>query len=231
MNIRQFEVALQASMLQVTGMDRDQSLGLLKKKLKTKDYDGDAASRLVGLLGNMPLAIQLAAAFINRQAVQIPHYSKLVSEMADNYYQLSTWPVTHRQISQERPRALDYLYLVSFFSPPEVPDLWLQAYKNMREDEEGQREDLNESQHDLNILFEFSVLIQVEKRPTCKMHTLVQLEVQKSLHRNNSLQRWERRFNLFLDLRKHLLESTKEDYIRRYHAFLSRWGIRRNWKA
>ncbi|KAK3296654.1 uncharacterized protein B0H64DRAFT_389870 [Chaetomium fimeti] len=133
----------------VTAMREEVAMELFQSKLKEPCGKGEA-QEVVRLLGNIPLAISQAAAFINRpnsQASVGGYAEKLRSTDTQNKllewehddgrrYQgastsvLGTWTVTFNQIQRERSSAAHLLSLMSFFSPQSIPG-W--ALKNWYE--------------------------------------------------------------------------------------------------
>ncbi|KAF6813678.1 kinesin light [Colletotrichum musicola] len=116
-----------------------------------QDIDKAAAVRLVGTLEYIPLAINQAAAYINKRnpRVTIQSYmdefqqsenrkgTLLYSDRGDirRYEGVSnsvvvTWQVTFEQIKREQPRAANLLSLMSYFHAQNIPDYMLHDYNS-----------------------------------------------------------------------------------------------------
>ncbi|KAH8903431.1 hypothetical protein BR93DRAFT_885409, partial [Coniochaeta sp. PMI_546] len=73
--------------------------------------------RLLDYLGNLPLAITLASAFISTTQVSITEYLGLVT----NNSILAVWKLSFEQISRDKPLAADYLRFMCFLSDSAIP--------------------------------------------------------------------------------------------------------------
>ncbi|KAF6800116.1 Kinesin light chain 5 [Colletotrichum musicola] len=134
----------------VLKMEEAQALQLLQKKLG-QDVDENAALRLSRTLECIPLAVNQAAAYINRRSPRMTIQSYL-----DEFQQsekrrgtllrsdggdirrydgvsnsvLVTWQVTFEQIKREQPRATNLLSLMSYFYTQNIPDYILDDYSS-----------------------------------------------------------------------------------------------------
>ncbi|KAJ0306108.1 hypothetical protein Brms1b_010559 [Colletotrichum noveboracense] len=129
-------------------MGEDQALELLRKRSKG-EIDEAAAVELVRALDNIPLAVNQAAAYINRHSPRVSVASYLdefrKSEKRKNSLLRSdkgdlgrhdgvsnsvvvTWQVTFEQIRRERPGAANLLSLMSQFQAQDIPESMLHSY-------------------------------------------------------------------------------------------------------
>ncbi|KAF6820422.1 Kinesin light chain 5 [Colletotrichum sojae] len=177
---------------QVPTMEKTQALLLLQKKLR-QDVDEAAAVRLVGTLEYIPLAINQAAAYINKRSprVTIQSYldefqqsenrkgTLLRSDRGDirRYDEVSnsvvvTWQVTFEQIKREQPRAANLLSLMSYFHAQNIPDYMLHDYNSSDiYSEEGSDVDFED---DLDVLRGYSLVTMTATPGLLEMHSLVQ---------------------------------------------------------
>ncbi|KPA40104.1 kinesin light chain 3 [Fusarium langsethiae] len=134
--------------LRIPIMGEEQALELLQRRLENKT-DEAAAKDLVRTLDCIPLAVNQAAAYINRRSprVTIKSYlsefhrsekrrdSLLRSDKGDLGRQdgvsnsvVVTWQVTFEQIRREQPRAANLLSLMSQFQAQNIPEIMLHNY-------------------------------------------------------------------------------------------------------
>ncbi|KAF6810671.1 Kinesin light chain 5 [Colletotrichum plurivorum] len=136
------------TILQIPAMQEDQALELLTKRLDG-ETDKAAAIELVSALDYIPLAVNQAAAYINRRSprVSVMSYldkfrtsekqkdSLLRSDKGDlgrhdgvSNSVVVTWQVTFEQVKRERPRAANLLSLMSQFQAHNIPEYMLHSY-------------------------------------------------------------------------------------------------------
>jgi len=102
----------------------------------------EASFTLLNFLGNLPLAIAQAAAFIRETGTDIPKYLEIFKECERNQHDLldqalpnaignerdsscavtMTWKITVDRIQQECPDSIQLLELMSFLNPEEIPE-------------------------------------------------------------------------------------------------------------
>ncbi|CAI0655102.1 unnamed protein product [Colletotrichum noveboracense] len=124
---------------QVPTMEKAQALLLLQKRLG-QDVEKAAAVRLVRTLKYIPLAINQAAAYINKRSPQVTIQSYLdefqKSEsrkgtlLRSDRGDILTWQVTFKQIKQEQPQAANLLSLISYFHAQNIPKYILHDYNS-----------------------------------------------------------------------------------------------------
>lgn len=121
------------SALPVELMERNESVNfLLKRTKKTKPADKQAASRLAEALGDLPLALEQAGAYIEETNCSIAEYLALFHDYSQQFLTLSggvdyqetvatTWKVSFEQVKRESPEAENLLSLCAFLAPEEIP--------------------------------------------------------------------------------------------------------------
>ncbi|KAM0330742.1 hypothetical protein ACHAQA_003694 [Verticillium albo-atrum] len=139
------------AILRIPVMGKDEALELLRKRLEGEP-DEAAAIQLAHALDYIPLAINQAAAYINRRSprVTITSYlddfrksekrkdSLLRSDKGDlgrhdavSNSVVVTWQVTFEQIRRERPSAANLLSLLSQFQAQNIPESMLHGYNDV----------------------------------------------------------------------------------------------------
>jgi tetratricopeptide (TPR) repeat protein len=106
---------------------------LLKRTRSTKATDRRAASKLAKALGDLPLALEQAGAYIEETACSIADYLALFQQHSlellgryprtgnDKETVATTWRVSFEQVKRESPEAQDLLSLCAFLAPDEIP--------------------------------------------------------------------------------------------------------------
>ena len=121
-----------ASQLDLEVFSRAESVALLCKRSKREEPE--EAGDLAGELGDLPLALAQAAAYIDERAVTISGYLALYRDPAlarrlrdegldSDEYPASvarTWLLTFRQLSGDRPAAVELLRLCAFLDPDDI---------------------------------------------------------------------------------------------------------------
>ena len=121
------------SALTVELMDRNESVNfLLKRTKRTKLADEQAASSLAEALGDLPLALEQAGAYIEVTNCSIAEYSTLFDRYSHELMErapgadypetvATTWKVSFEQVKRRSPEAEDLLSLCAFLAPDEIP--------------------------------------------------------------------------------------------------------------
>ncbi len=118
------------STLPVELMDRNESVNFLLRR--TKSTDDQSASILAEALGDLPLALEQAGAYIEETACLISDYltlfqtnsQELLGRDARTDYNdtvATTWKVSFEQVKKTSPEAEDLLSLCAFLAPDEIP--------------------------------------------------------------------------------------------------------------
>ncbi|HZN77315.1 MAG TPA: FxSxx-COOH system tetratricopeptide repeat protein [Micromonosporaceae bacterium] len=124
---------VQAEPVQVDVFRREESLALLRKSLP--EMGEDDASALAAKLGDLPLAIVQAGAWLAATGMPVDQYldlldtqlPRILEEHPPPGYQwsvASTWLVSLDRLRAEKPAAAKLLELCAFFAPEPIP-MWL----------------------------------------------------------------------------------------------------------
>jgi hypothetical protein len=131
-----------------------------------------------------PLAVVLAAAFINQSGIPVGSYLQLLDHQVntgpvffvDTLAQ--TWTVSFKPIQQENPFAAELLSLMSFFDQRAIPLAILTRYAAQKQ-EQQQNQELQEDQHldvvrALKVLKSFALITEEAAGDVYTIHPLVQ---------------------------------------------------------
>ncbi|KAK8143532.1 hypothetical protein G3M48_007092 [Beauveria asiatica] len=203
------------AIISIPEMESDEALLLLQEKL-TSGYDTATAIDLVRCLDYIPLAVNQAAAYINRRRISIHDYMERFKEGDKKRISLLkhdggdirrhdsvsnsvaiTWQVTFNQIRQESPDAARLLSLLSCFQPQNIPRSMLSGYRECQQRTEDDESDDETLETDLDVLFAYSLVRAPAEPDLYEMHSLVQICTQAWLSGLGQVARWEA---LFLQL-------------------------------
>ena len=180
-------------------MSETESLKLLKAKLGYAPSDLDSL-RLIQALGQIPLAITQAAAYISRTGprMNVTKYLDLFHESEANQSNLldrdegdlrrdpqvpnaviTTWQVSFNQILRDSPSAADLLSLMSILNRQGIPESVLRG--------NGDRLAFED---DLAVLCGFSLIAEELRGGYFEMHRLVQLATWKWLKAHGQMAMW-----------------------------------------
>lgn len=186
--------------IDVPPMHNTEAQQLLRSKLpEDMLIDSAEASELVDALGNLPLAISQAAAFITENSMEVGEYlaalNSDVSQMQDLLSEdlgdhrrhpdsesaiLSTWKMSFNQITKQKSRAADILSLMAVLERNAIPKSILT----------GVEERAMDFASALGVLQAFSLIV-AEKDGKFALHRLVQLSTQKWLELQGTLTKWQ----------------------------------------
>ncbi|MEU2507041.1 FxSxx-COOH system tetratricopeptide repeat protein [Streptomyces sp. NPDC007863] len=119
-----------ARTLSVDIFTREESKALLRRR--ARDLSDTDADLLAEALGDLPLAIEQAAAWQAVTGMAVPEYLRLIKEkIAELMLELvpspdypmsvaAAWDVSLRQLEQRNPAALQFLQVCSFFAPEPI---------------------------------------------------------------------------------------------------------------
>ncbi|MEU3604752.1 FxSxx-COOH system tetratricopeptide repeat protein [Streptomyces sp. NPDC035033] len=119
-----------ARTLSVDVFTREESKALLRRR--ARDLSDSDADRLAEALGDLPLAIEQAAAWQAVTGMAVPDYLRLIKDkIAELMLELvpspdypmsvaAAWDVSLRQLEQRNPAALQLLQVCSFFAPEPI---------------------------------------------------------------------------------------------------------------
>ena len=119
-----------AKTLEVSNFRREEAIAFIRKR--TGIDDDESADKLADTLGDLPLALEQACAYIEQCKVTLPEYLALLnerqSELLDKYTPDSheasvtkTFLPTIECIRKEEPAAIDLICLFAFFAPDYFP--------------------------------------------------------------------------------------------------------------
>jgi len=190
------------SIISVGLMSETESLALLKAKLGYKPLVIDSL-KLIQALGQIPLAITQAAAYISRPArrMSIAKYLELFRKSKMNQNSLLdkdegdlrrdldvlnaiifTWQISFNQIRRENPFAADLLSLMSAFNQQGISESFLRG--------DGDQLAFVDA---LTVLCRFSLIIEESRGGYFEMHWLVQLATRKWLNAHSKMIKWNQK--------------------------------------
>ncbi len=119
-----------AATVRVDVLPRDQAVGFLAAR--TGSSDQASLERLAEVLGDLPLALEQAAAYLEETATTPGEYLELLGERAGELFALgrpatteqtiaNTWTVSLDRVKNEAPAAQDLLCLCAFLAPDDLP--------------------------------------------------------------------------------------------------------------
>ncbi len=120
-----------ASPLSVQVWPRDESVDFLLKRTGLDDQN--AAAALANELGDLPLALEQAAAYMDATGCSMAEYLRVFGEhqkelMAKGsessqypFTVATTWDLAFQRLEDESPEAADLLNLCAFFAPDDIP--------------------------------------------------------------------------------------------------------------
>jgi hypothetical protein len=190
------------SIISVGLMSETESLALLKAKLGYKPLDVDSLE-LIQALGQIPLVISQAAAYISRPArrISIAKYLELFRESEMNQRSLldkdkgdlrrdpdvpnaviSTWQISFNQIRRENPFAANLLSLMSALNRQGISESFLRGDSDRLAFADA-----------LTVLCGFSLIIEESRGGYFEMHQLVQLATKKWLDAHSEMIKWNQK--------------------------------------
>ncbi len=185
----------EAKPIVVQPMSNEEAKSLFLSKLEGEEENIDEAQMrdLLEELGQLPLAVSQAAAFIKENGVSIIDYANalrgqeaeefLDEELDDSRRDeesmncvFRTWKLSYDQIKQQKPRATELLSLLAMLDRQSIPKSLLK---------------MPEVATSLGVLQSFNLVITRAGLQTFQIHRLVQLFVQLSLQKDGTLQKWQ----------------------------------------
>ncbi len=187
-----------AGTVQVKPLPRDESVEFLVKR--TGQNDRQAASDLADALGDLPLAMEQAGAYIEQSQKPLGDYLDLYlkrqSEMlnrgrpATDYPSTvaTTWLISFQEVERERGAADDLLRLCAFFAPDDIPqNILIEGAEHLPEPLAAAAKDEVAFDEAVAALRRYS-LIEV-KDHAISVHRLVQAVARDGLNENDR-KRW-----------------------------------------
>ncbi|HEY2958190.1 MAG TPA: FxSxx-COOH system tetratricopeptide repeat protein [Actinomycetota bacterium] len=169
-------------------LPRGEAVGLLRRRLKRDDPAFDA---LAEALGDLPLALEQAAAYLEQTHTPPGEYLELLATRARELFALgrpassdqtiaTTWTVSLDRLRADAPAAGDLLRLCAFLAPDDIPRELLQNYPDaLPEPLAGAVRDRLGYQQALGALGRYSLATVTHE--AISVHRLVQAVVRQSL--------------------------------------------------
>ena len=118
-----------AAVIALDVLPRGEAVAFLRRRLGRDDPAFDA---LAAALGDLPLALEQAAAYLDETSISIGDYLGLLRDRARELFALgrpatteqtiaTTWTVALQRLSEQTPAAEDLLCLCAFLAPDEIP--------------------------------------------------------------------------------------------------------------
>ncbi len=119
-----------AAPLEVPTWPRDESIAFLEKRT---GHGGEDAAALAHELGDLPLALEQAAAYIEAADITLPQYLDLFRTRREDLWKdeqppldygktvAATLTIAMQQVEKESPAAADLLNLCAFLAPDDIP--------------------------------------------------------------------------------------------------------------
>ena len=168
---------------------QDESVEFLLKRTGQNDREG--AANLARELGDLPLALEQAGAYIKETGISFPDYldrfkkdrKKLLGHSKPLNYPdtvATTWEISFQAVQQERPVAGDLLNLFSFLAPDAIPRAMLEdGTKHLPEPLASCVQNAVELDECIAVLKRYSLINVTES--LISVHRLVQAVVQDRL--------------------------------------------------
>jgi tetratricopeptide (TPR) repeat protein len=119
-----------SGVIPVEVFERKESIEFLFKRTKQKEKE--TASKLAEALGDLPLALEQAGAYIEESAISLADYLMLFQEQRKEILKrgkpaaypetvATTWGISFRAVEEKSPEAADLLRLFAFLAPDNIP--------------------------------------------------------------------------------------------------------------
>jgi len=119
------------SAIPVDVLDRNEAVSFLRQRLR-RDGNGSILGQLAEKLGDLPLALEQAAAYLEETDTSPDAYLSLLRERSLELFALgrpsnsedtiaSTWALSLNRVRNEAPDAQDLLSVCSFLAPDDIP--------------------------------------------------------------------------------------------------------------
>lgn len=117
--------------IEVKKLNQEESINFLMKRAE-KQYEADM-EELVELLGNFPLALEHAAAYVHKTPRTFSYYlnqfksreSEILEKAKEpeeyNHTIATTWEIAFDEIKDIYPDSVEFLYFISFLAPDDIP--------------------------------------------------------------------------------------------------------------
>lgn len=121
-----------SSVIDLGSLSEPAALELLERR--SGQHTDKSSQRLVGILGALPLAVELAGSFLEQQGITAAEYLDRLKRRGDlpiddpnvrppdyNHGLKAIWSESIRVIGNDVPLALDLLHLAAYFAPNDIP--------------------------------------------------------------------------------------------------------------
>lgn len=182
--------------IKVDRMDENESEHLLQTRLGDESFSHTDLSNLSTKLDHVPLALTQAAAYIEKNSIQVSKYLQLLDEGDQSFVKFlgknfktvgrypeipraitQTWMLSFQMIQRQNPFAAELLSLMSFLDRQAIPEAFLLSY--------GKRNSRTDLLEAVGVLKAFS-LVSEDKNDNLNMHRLVHLVTRKWLTEENT---------------------------------------------
>ena len=186
-----------AGVLPIQVFKRSESVDFIIKR--TKQEGREDADELADALGDLPLALEQAAAYMEERAVSLADYLKLFRERRAEVLErgkpsaypktiATTWDISLQAIEDEFPEAVDLLKLFAFLSPDDIPkSLLIEGGQDLPEPLRSVLQDSIKLNDAVAALRRYSLINVADDR--FSIHRLVQAVTQDSLEEEEK-KRW-----------------------------------------
>lgn len=189
-------------LIEVAELNQTESVELIRKRIEGDSIDDSDLAVLTDQLGNLPLTLVQAAAFIQENTLSITAYLDILQSSDEARVHLlsqafeemgrdssvpnvvtTTWMISFQQIKEQQPRAAGLLSLMSFFNRQDIPKSLLSRYV----------EDLFELEKALGVLKAYSFVTAGVQDKSFNMHRLIHLVTRKWLEIEGEATQWAKR--------------------------------------
>jgi len=114
-------------MLPIHELPRPEAIAFLQKR--SGRQDAKAAGDLCNAVGDLPLALDQAGAYIRNTGSTIAEYLSMFQNSPEDLLNpiAVTWGISFEKLQTEKPAALNLLYLVAYLAPDNIPRDLLQS--------------------------------------------------------------------------------------------------------
>ncbi|KAM0521217.1 hypothetical protein ACHAPE_002692 [Trichoderma viride] len=183
------------SIFNITEMNQDEGLKLLQKGLKeSQTSNTEATEKLLDILGNLPLAITQASAYIATKHISTADYLELCQSNPKDMISLlskdfedrhrykeiqnpvaTTWLISFNQILRNDPLAAQYLQFMSILAEKDIPRFLLPKSTKL------------ETVGAIGTLKGYAFIFEQERGDSFDMHRLVRLTMRNWLEKKGEL--------------------------------------------
>ena len=184
MTSRNPEWGSDAKVLEIKVFSRQESIDFLLDRTKLKD--DAAAGALAEVLGDLPLALEQAAAYISKGGMPFSRYLEMFKKHRKKILErgeptaylatvATTWEISLQRVLEDSPAGADLLKLFSFLAPDEIPkSLLIGGAEHLPETLASAIEDELELEDAISALRGYSLMSMAEGLDSFSIHRLVQ---------------------------------------------------------